>query len=90
MEIFCLALPVKTVLDICRELEIPIVEKYFTPEELFEADSAFFCGTAAEITAIESIEGQTFHKPWNKSWGVVIQEAYQSIVLDKSYSYVIV
>ena len=72
------------------ELAIPIVEKYFRPEELFEADSAFFCGTAAEITAIESIEGQTFQKPWKQSLGVVIQEAYQSIVLDKSYSYVIV
>lgn len=79
-----------TVLDICRELDIAVEEKYFRPEELFEADSAFFCGTAAEITTIESIEGQAFQKPWKKSLGVVIQEAYQSIVLDKSYSYVIV
>jgi branched-chain amino acid aminotransferase len=79
-----------TVIDICRELEIPLVEKFFRPEELFEADSAFFCGTAAEITTIESIEGQAFGKPWSKSLGVIVQEAYQSIVLDKSYSYVIV
>ncbi len=80
----------RTVLDICRELDITVEEKYFRPEELFEAASAFFCGTAAEITAIESIEGQPFQKPWKKSLGVVIQEAYQCIVLDKSYSYVIV
>ncbi|CAN5473584.1 branched-chain amino acid transaminase [soil metagenome] len=80
----------QTVIEICHELEIPVVEKFFTPEELFDADSAFLCGTAAEITSIESIEGQIFHKPWKKSLGVVIQEAYQSIVLDKSYSYVIV
>ena len=80
----------QTVIGICHELEIPVVEKFFRPEELFEADSAFLCGTAAEITSIESIEGQVFHKPWKKSLGVVIQEAYQSIVLDKSYSYVIV
>ncbi len=79
-----------TVLDICRELDIPIKETHFRPEELFEADGAFFCGTAAEITAIESIEGQTFNKSWKKSLGSVIQEAYQNIVLDKSYSYVIV
>ena len=71
-------------------MKIAVEEKYFRPEELFEADSAFFCGTAAEITTIESIEGQAFQKPWKKSLGVVIQEAYQSIVLDKSYSYVIV
>ncbi len=80
----------QTVLEICRELELPVKEKFFRPEELFEADSAFFCGTAAEITPIESIEGQKFSKPWKESMGAIIQEAYQCIVLDKSYSYVIV
>ena len=80
----------QTVIDICFELEIPVVEKNFRPEELFEADSAFLCGTAAEITSVESIEGQIFSKHWKRSLGLVIQEAYQSIVLDKSYSYVIV
>ena len=80
----------QTVLEICRELELPVVEKYFRPEELFEADSAFFCGTAAEIGGIESIEGQKLNKPWKESMGAIIQEAYQCIVLDKSYSYVIV
>jgi len=80
----------QTVLDICKELDIPAIEKHFRPEDLYEADSAFLCGTAAEITAVESIEGQAFSKPWKKSLGRVIHEAYQSIVLDKSYSYVIV
>jgi len=80
----------QTVLEICRELEMPVKEKYFRPEELFEADSAFFCGTAAEITPIDSVEGQKFSKSWKESMGAIIQEAYQCIVLDKSYSYVIV
>jgi branched-chain amino acid aminotransferase len=79
-----------TVLEICRELDIPVEEKLFRPEELFEADSAFFCGTAAEVIGIESIEGQSFAKPWKSSLGNIIQEAYKCIVLDKSYSYVIV
>ena len=80
----------ETVLHICRELDIDFEERHFKPEELIEADCAFFCGTAAEITAIESIDGHVFEKPWQKSVGRIIQEAYQSIVLDKSYSYVIV
>ncbi len=80
----------QTVLEICRELDMPVVEKYFRPEELFEADSAFFCGTAAEVIGIDSLEGQKFSKPWRDSMGVIIQEAYRCIVLDKSYSYVIV
>jgi branched-chain amino acid aminotransferase len=80
----------QTVIDICHELEIPVQDRYFRPEDLYDADSAFFCGTAAEITPIESIEGQPFQKTWKMSQGSVIQEAYQCIVLDKSYSYVIV
>lgn len=80
----------QTVLEICKEMDMPVEEKYFRPEELFEADSAFFCGTAAEVIGIESIEGQTFSKSWKSSMGAVVQEAYKCIVLDKSYSYVIV
>ncbi len=80
----------QTVLEICKEMDMPVEEKYFRPEELFEADSAFFCGTAAEVIGIESIEGQPFSKPWKTSMGAVVQEAYKCIVLDRSYSYVIV
>ncbi|MFN8691560.1 MAG: aminotransferase class IV, partial [Cyclobacteriaceae bacterium] len=79
-----------TVLEICHELDIPVEEKLFSPEDLFEADSAFFCGTAAEIIGIESIEGNPMKKPWKNSLGAIVQEAYKCIVLDKSYSYVIV
>ncbi|MEQ9592109.1 MAG: branched-chain amino acid transaminase [Cyclobacteriaceae bacterium] len=80
----------QTILEICKELDLRVVEKLFKPEDLFDADSAFFCGTAAEVTAIESIEGQVFAKPWKESMGAIIKEAYRSLVLDKSYSYVIV
>lgn len=80
----------KTVIEISRELELPVEEKLFRPEELFEADSAFFCSTMQEIVAIDSIEGQQVAKPWKDSMGSLVQETYRNIVLDKSYSYVIV
>ena len=80
----------KTVMEICRQLDFPLIERYFRPEELFEADSAFFCSTLQEIVAIESIEGQAMGKPWKDSMSAVIRETYRSIVLDKSYSDVIV
>lgn len=80
----------ETVFQICKELDIPVREKLFKPEELFTADSAFFCSTAAEIAEVESIENQALRKPWKKSMGHVVQDAYKSLVLDKSYSYVIV
>jgi len=80
----------KTVIEICRELEIPVEEKYFRPEELFEADNAFFCSTMNEIVAVESIEGQRMNKPWKDSLSALIRDTYRAIVLDKSYGYVIV
>jgi branched-chain amino acid aminotransferase len=79
-----------TVLEICNELDIPVEEKLFRPEEVFEAGSAFFCGTAAEVIGIESVEGQALQMPWKNSLGKIVQEAYKCLVLDKSYSYVIV
>jgi len=80
----------KTVFEICYELDIPVREKLFLPQELNEADGAFFCGTAAEMTPIESVDGNAFRKPWSKTLSYQVQEAYRNLVLDKSYSYVIV
>jgi len=80
----------KTVIEICHQLDIPVQEKYFRPEEVFEADSAFFCSTMQEIVAVESIEGQAFAKPWKDSLSALIRDTYRGIVLDKIYGYVIV
>ena len=80
----------QTVLNICRELDIPVVEKNIKPEELESADSAFLTGTAAEIAGIESIDAKPLLKEWQDSLGVTVQEAYKCQVLEKSFSYVII
>lgn len=80
----------QTVINICRELEIPVKEKSFKPETLEDADSAFLCGTAAEVVGVESIDAKPFRKSWSESIGATIQEAYKCQVLDKSYSHVII
>jgi branched-chain amino acid aminotransferase len=80
----------QTVLNICRELDIPVKERDIKPEELETADSAFLCGTAAEIACIESIDAKPFLKPWYDSLGTTIQEAYKCQVLERSFSYVII
>jgi branched-chain amino acid aminotransferase len=71
-----------TVLEICRELNIPVQEKLFTTKELKEADAAFFCGTAAEIIGWESIDGQPLKKSWSESTGKWIQDAYHARVTE--------
>jgi branched-chain amino acid aminotransferase len=76
----------ETVINICRELEIPLVEKYFTPVDMEGMDSAFMCGTAAEIIGVQSIDARLMQKKWKESLGATIQEVYKNIVLEKSYA----
>jgi branched-chain amino acid aminotransferase len=73
-----------TVVEICNELDIEVVEKEITPGELYDADSAFFCGTAAEIIGIESINKIQFPKNWEDSIGAKIQTAYKKLVLGEN------
>ena len=74
-----------TVLEICEELGISVEEKEITTEELKQADTAFFCGTAAEVIGFESLDDVKFPKPWNDSVSKTIQEAYKHKVIEKEY-----
>lgn len=74
-----------TVLELCESLEIPVVEKKFKPEEMRGADSAFYCGTAAEVVALESMDNVPFKQSWGNSVGRLLQEAYKATVLEKEY-----
>jgi branched-chain amino acid aminotransferase len=74
-----------TVLDICNELGIPVEEKLFTTDELKEADTAFYCGTAAEVIGWESLDDVKFSKPWKETVSKTIQEAYKNKVIEKEY-----
>ena len=74
-----------TVLEICEELGISVEEKEITTEELKQADTAFFCGTAAEVIGFESLDDVKFPKPWNNSVSKTIQEAYKHKVIEKEY-----
>ncbi|MBY0244178.1 MAG: branched-chain amino acid transaminase [Sphingobacteriaceae bacterium] len=72
-----------TVIQLCNILDIKVIEKTITVEELKNADSAFFCGTAAEIIGIESIDETIFKTNWSNSIGSTIQTAYKNLVLEK-------
>ncbi len=49
------------------------------------ADSAFYCGTAAEIVVLESLDNAVFKKDWEESLGYIIQQAYQCKVQEKEF-----
>ena len=69
-----------TVFEICEELGIEVEEKFFTTEEVKQADAAFFCGTAAEIIGWDSLDNVPFQKSWQQSVGNIIKEAYTNKV----------
>jgi branched-chain amino acid aminotransferase len=71
-----------TVLEICNELNIPVEERFFTSDELKEADAAFYCGTAAEVIGWESLDNVKFKKDWNETISRLVQLAYKSRVAE--------
>jgi branched-chain amino acid aminotransferase len=75
----------RTVLEICREHNIPTEERFFSLEEAYQAESAFFGGTAVEITGIKSLDDHEFSKNWDDSLGAFIQEKYMAKVYAAAY-----
>jgi branched-chain amino acid aminotransferase len=71
-----------TIFEICNELNIEVVEKESTVQDIYDADAAFFCGTAAEVIGIESLDNNKFGKLWKESVSKEIQEAYKNIVIE--------
>lgn len=74
-----------TIIEICKELNFSVVEKFFLPEEMYNADAAFYCGTAAEVVALESLDNIKFKKNWEDSLGYIIQQAYRCKVLEQEF-----
>ena len=75
-----------TVIEICNELNIPVVETLFPVGEMHGADAGFFCGTAAEVVALESLDNIPFAKNWEDSFGYIIQQAYKSKVMERKFN----
>lgn len=74
-----------TVIEICEDIGIQVIEKQIKPEEVRGADSAFYCGTAAEVIGLDSLDNVPFSKAWKDSLGATIQKAYKNLVLEKEY-----
>jgi branched-chain amino acid aminotransferase len=74
-----------TVFELCHELNISVSEKQFTPADLYGADAAFFCGTAAEIVELVSLDEVAFARPWEETHCAVVQQAYQCRIREKAF-----
>jgi branched-chain amino acid aminotransferase len=72
-----------TVMELCKEMNIPVEEKLFTTDELKQADASFYCGTAAEVVGWQSIDEVEFPVKWNDTISRRIQLAYKDLVIEK-------
>jgi branched-chain amino acid aminotransferase len=72
-----------TVFELCQQLDINVEERPILPSELADGNSAFFCGTAAEVIGIASIDDKVFPLAWDQSLGAKIQQAYKALVVEK-------
>jgi len=68
------------VIQLAREMAIPVVEQMIPREMLYIADEVFFSGTAAEITAIRSVDKILVAKGATGSITKALQREFFNIV----------
>lgn len=73
-----------TVIEIANKNGWEVSETQLTRNDLLNADSAFFCGTAAEIVGIATVENYPFPLEWNYSMGSKIQKQYSRLVRNEN------
>jgi len=79
----------KTVLEICKELEIKTIEKNLTVDDLKNSDELFFTGTATEVVGVVSIDGDNISDGLPGKLTNTIRKKYLDIVngRDNQYSH---
>ncbi|ELV7525282.1 branched-chain amino acid transaminase [Flavobacterium psychrophilum] len=69
-----------TILELAEKLGVEVIQGLFTTNNLEAADSAFYCGTAAEVIGIESVDATVFPREWSKTLGKKLQDEYSKLV----------
>jgi branched-chain amino acid aminotransferase len=75
----------QTIFQLAKELGFEVVEKFFTPEDVYKADGAFFTGTAAEVAGIGKLDNHKFNLAWEETIGYELAFAYKNRVQKKEY-----
>ena len=76
-----------SVLTIARDLGIPVEVRPMSVADLREADEAFFCGTAVEVTPVTQLDDHTFGDGKPGAITRQLQEAYFDVVHGKVARY---
>jgi len=75
------------IINIAKEVNIPVREKELTPKDLREADSIFLTGTATDVAPVGKIEKKECKLDWEESIGYVLSRKYQQLVTRRHQSF---
>lgn len=76
-----------SVITMARDLDIEVIEKRITRDEMYCADEAFFTGTAAEITPIRELDDRTIGAGSRGPVTEKLQSLFFDVVAGKSEKY---
>lgn len=76
-----------SLIKIARDFDVPVLVRHFGKKQLYNADEAFLCGTAAEITPIREIDGRKIGRKCPGATTGTLREIYLDIVHGKIAKY---
>ena len=77
----------RTVVQLAKDFDIPVVERRITRDEILVADEAFFTGTAAEVTPIREVDNRAIGAGKRGPVTEKLQAAYLKLVKGESGTY---
>lgn len=75
----------QTILDLAKQWGIETVERNIHLDEVYDADYAFFTGTAAEVTPIGSVNGEKVKASWEDTSAHMLYMMYRQLVINNEY-----
>jgi len=78
----------QTIIDLARDMDIEVVRRRVTREEIYIADEAFLTGTAAEVTPIREIDARIIGAGERGQMTERLQSAYFDVVAGKNPAYI--
>jgi branched-chain amino acid aminotransferase len=76
-----------TLITLARDMGYDVVEQRFPRDELYAADEAFFCGTAAEVTPIREVDRRVIGAGKAGPVTMLLQSEYFKIVHGENLKY---
>ena len=77
----------KTIISLATSLDIPVIEKRITRDEVYIADEAFFTGTAAEVTPIRELDNRAIGSGTRGAITEKLQKMYFDCVYGRNKTY---